>query len=143
VKKIDIKLTASLNNLEELRKQLTSFICSVQPDISSDWQQEIKLIATELFTNICNHSQSAGKPVLIRIKFYKSMITLFFCDKGKLWNPDKISPPNLSDPQESGYGLYLVRSMAKKFYYKYIKIGEYNNLTIIEKKLPGDNPNHL
>jgi len=143
VKKIDIKLTASLNNLEELRKQLTSFICSVQPDISSDWQQEIKLIATELFTNICNHSQSAGKPVLIRIKFYKSMITLFFCDKGKLWNPDKISPPNLSDPQESGYGLYLVRSMSKKFYYKYIKIGEYNNLTIIEKKLPGDNPNHL
>jgi len=143
VKKIDIKLTASLDNLEELRKQLTSFICSVQPDISSDWQQEIKLIATEVFTNICKHSQATGKPVLIRIKFYKSMITLFFCDKGKLWNPDKISPPILSDPQESGYGLYLVRSMSNKFHYKYIKIGEYNNITIVEKKLTGYNPDHL
>ena len=143
MKKIDIKLTASLDNLEELRKQLTSFICSVQPDISNDWQQEIKLIATELFTNICKYSQATGKPVLIRIKFYKSMVTLFFCDKGKPWNPDKISPPNLSGPQESGYGLYLVRSISKKFHYKYIKIGEYNNITIIEKKLPEDNPDHL
>ena len=143
MKKIDIKLTASLDNLEELRKRLISFVCSVQPKISSDWQHEIKLIATELFTNICKHSQAAGKPVLIRIKFYKSIVTLFFCDKGELWNPDKISPPNLSDPQESGYGLYLIRSMSKKIRYKYIKIGEYNNLTIIEKNLPTDNPNHL
>jgi anti-sigma regulatory factor (Ser/Thr protein kinase) len=143
VNKIDIKLAASLDNLDELRKRLTSYICSVQPEISSDWQQEIKLIATELFTNICKHSQAAGKPILTRIKFYKSMVTLFFCDKGKPWNPDKIPPPNLSNPQESGYGLYLVRSMSKKFYYKYIKIGEYNNITIIEKKLPEDNPDHL
>lgn len=143
MKKIDIKLTASLDNLEELRKRLTSFICSVHPKISSDWQQEIKLIATELFTNICKHSQAAGKPVLIRIKFYKSIVTLFFCDQGKPWNPDKISPPNLSNPQESGYGLYLVKSMSKKFYYKCIKIGEYNNFTLIEKNLPQDNPNHL
>ena len=143
MKKIDIKLTASLDNLEELRKRLTSFICSVQPEISSDWQHEIKLIATELFTNICKHSQAAGKPILIRIKFYKSIVTLFFCDKGKPWNPDKISPPNLSDPQESGYGLYLVSSISKKFRYKYKKIGEYNNITIIEKKLPGDNPDYL
>jgi len=143
VKKIDIKLTASLNNLEELRKRLTSFIYSVHPEISSDWQHEIKLIATELFTNICKHSQAAGKPVLTRIKFYKSMVTLFFCDKGNPWNPDKISPPNLSNPQESGYGLYLVRAISKKFRYKCIKIGEYNNLSIIEKKLPEDTPNHL
>jgi anti-sigma regulatory factor (Ser/Thr protein kinase) len=124
VKKIDIKLTASLDNLEELRKRLTSFICSVHSEISSEWQQEIKLIATELFTNICKHSQAAGKPVLTRIKFYKSMVTLFFCDKGKPWKPDKISPPNLSNPQESGYGLYLVRAISKKFRYKYVKIGE-------------------
>ncbi len=143
MKKIDIKLTASLNNLEELRKRLTSFIYSVHPEISSDWQQEIKLIATELFTNICKHSQAAGKPVLTRIKFYKSMVTLFFCDKGKPWNPDKISPPNLSNPQESGYGLYLVRAISKKFRYKYVKIGEYNNITIIEKELPEDYPDHL
>jgi len=143
VKKIDIKLTASLDNLDELRKRLSSFICSIKPDISNNWQQEIKLIATELFTNICKYSQAAGKPVLIRIKFYKSIVTLFFCDKGKPWNPDKTSPPNLSNPQESGYGLYLVRSMSKKIRYKYIKIGEYNNITIIEKKLPKDNPNHL
>jgi len=132
-----LHFTASLSRLNELLSQLTVQITSLEPDLPQAWLEEIRLICSEIFSNICNYSGLSGNdPVRIVLFENKNSLNIWFRDNGARWYPENATLPNLDEPQEHGYGLYLIRLLTDGFSYKRKEHRPFCNVTQIAKSVP-------
>jgi anti-sigma regulatory factor (Ser/Thr protein kinase) len=134
MKNYELNIEGNLDNLDALRSHLTDYVKKVNRNVSEEWLNDLRLAATEIFVNICKHGKLADeKYTRIRIEHLKNKIKIMFYDNGIPWDPDLVNDPNFSDLEESGYGLYLVKSLTEKFSFKSGQKGPHKNVTCIEK----------
>ncbi len=128
----EVQLPAHLDNLEIVRRVTTDFINEVNSSVSENWLDECRLVVTEIFVNICKHSN----PEFIKLQFKssKAKLNIIISDDGKRWNPDEVDEPDLSELHVKGYGLYLIKKLSQKFHYLRKAKGSLKNVTRIEKK---------
>ncbi|MBN2372949.1 ATP-binding protein [bacterium] len=132
--KLEIRLDGTLDNLESLREEITNFIKHKQDDISDEWIKDLRLIATEIFVNICKHSRlKANDLVNIRIEYLKTKVRMCFFDNGIPWKPGEIQGPDKAIQSDNGYGLYIIKALSKRFRYIARGKGRKRNITFFEK----------
>jgi anti-sigma regulatory factor (Ser/Thr protein kinase) len=132
-----LEFTATLGRLDELMSQLTQQISILQPNLPQLWLEEMRLICSEVFSNICNYSGLKPND-RVRIVLYKNkqLLKIWFRDNGIRWYPEKMPIPDLDEPQEHGYGLYLIRALTDGFVYKRKEHRAFCNVTQFTKSIP-------
>lgn len=131
--KLEICLGGTVDNLENLRTELTKFIKG-KHDVSEEWIKDLRLIATEVFVNICKHSRlKVHDLVKIRIEYLKTKVRMWFFDNGVPWDPGDILEPGAAIPTENGYGLYIIKALTERFSYIPREKGKKRNITFFEK----------
>jgi anti-sigma regulatory factor (Ser/Thr protein kinase) len=130
------QFTPTLSRLDELMAQLSDLACTLQPDLTEAWLAELRLICTEIYSNICAYSGlTADDRIWVVIYQEKNLFKLWFRDRGARWYPEKAPVPDLEEPLEHGYGLYLIRTLTDCFIYKRKEQRPYCNVTQIAKRI--------
>jgi anti-sigma regulatory factor (Ser/Thr protein kinase) len=126
-----------LDQLAELNSGLTRLLQSHYPDLPESWLEEVRLIATEIFANIFNHAGlGADGDVEICLDSENDQVKIWFNDQGRIWNPLEKADPRLDEPLESGYGIFLIRTLTDQFNYTRREGAEFPNQLFIIKSLP-------
>ena len=130
-------IPGTLDQLDGLNDRITRFLQSHDRNLPESWLEEIRLIATEIFVNICRYAElAADKDVKVCVQQDPDRIKLWFLDKGVRWNPVEAPDPVLDEPQKSGYGLFLVRKLSEQFEYSRQESSDFPNRLLIVKSLP-------
>lgn len=128
IKKYSLKLEARSENVSIINEKLLSL------DIEEDDKLTLRLIAEEMFVNICSYAYKNGTGTAeVSISQEGKKVTLVFIDSGKQFDPTNDIPDvdNYNpDTDIGGLGRFLTFEIADEYTYQY-KDGK-NILTIIK-----------
>jgi anti-sigma regulatory factor (Ser/Thr protein kinase) len=79
----------------------------------------LKIAVSEACTNIFRHAygQDPTRPIHFTATAIESGLDLCIRDFGSTFNPTQIPAPNLDEPHEGGYGVFLMRSLMDEVEY--------------------------
>jgi anti-sigma regulatory factor (Ser/Thr protein kinase) len=103
-----------------------------------DVAYNVQLALQEACTNIVRHAY-AGQPdglITITMTRHPQRLTVELTDTGTCFDPSTVDPPDLDQPQEGGYGLFLMYTLMDDISYHPEAAGNTWRLT----KLLGDTP---
>ena len=95
---------------------------------------QIQLAVHEICNNIIEHAyqNSEGSYLLkLRIDSEKRQVSADIFDQGEAFDFSDVSEPNLDEPQDKGYGLFLVRHLVDEVSYE---SSDQNNHWFLTKK---------
>jgi len=94
-------------------KQLIKF------KITDESISDIKVAITEALTNIYRHSYNdeIAKPVRINIGINKQKLFIRLRHFGKKFDLKNYTTPDLSEPFENGYGIYMIKELMDSVQY--------------------------
>jgi len=100
-----------------------SKVCRVEcGGAALDDSRENELVSAvgEAFNNIVIHGHCGGRTgeVTLTISPGSRGLTVELLDHGASFNPEAIPPPNLDEGQESGMGLFIIRSFVDDLAYE-------------------------
>lgn len=106
------------------------------PEDSQAVVPDIVLAFGEVFTNCVRHAYGIGKPgrVEVTLVVSSSAVELSVRDYGKTLDPSRVKDPDLSQPHEGGYGLFLVRALSDEVEFE--SPGGVGNLVTLRRGLP-------
>ena len=97
----------------------------------------IKLAVHEICNNMIEHAYRE-KPGTIQIRLTVDPISQLFvaalCDKGRAFDPSTATSPNLDEPQDEGYGLFLAEQLMDEVRYR--RQGQENHWQLIKQLNP-------
>lgn len=100
----------------------------------NDVQKDILLAVTEIFVNFVKHSQlGADDQIQVVTDFEENEITIYFLEFGKSFDFTVTDEPDWSVLQESGYGIFIVKSLMDSFKYYPKSTTIQQNITKISK----------
>lgn len=105
-----------------------------QPDQTT--QKDILTSVMEIFVNFVMHSRlNSNDQIRLQVDFSDTETTVRFFDSGSPFDCTKAKIPDLSGPQETGYGVFIVESLMDTFEYFPKNSSHGENITIISKDL--------
>ncbi|MBN2009184.1 ATP-binding protein [candidate division KSB1 bacterium] len=127
------QLQAKLTELSTLRDQF-EMIFEKEALFNDLTRKNILLALTELFVNVVKHGDvPETSSVQYEIHRSRDELEIVMRDWGNSYDPFSVPPPDISLLPESGYGVYLVRSLMDSFDY-YPKTAVQPNTTRITKQ---------
>lgn len=83
----------------------------------------VQLAVHEVCTNIVEHAYAGREDgiIAVSLKLVQApirVIEIELRDQGRAFDPDQIPAPNLEEPQEGGYGLFLARALLDDIRYE-------------------------
>lgn len=83
----------------------------------------VQLAVHEVCTNVVEHACQCQADALIAVTVRidtqpQRAIAIELCDRGRPFDPAAIPQPNLDEPQEGGYGLFLARTLLDEVHYR-------------------------
>ena len=86
----------------------------------TDQQYLVELAVVEACTNVIRHAYrpSSAKKLCVRLKRSGNTVHILILDKGIPFDPTTTPAPNLNEPREGGYGVYLIRQIMKNVFYE-------------------------
>lgn len=106
----------------------------------------IELAAVEACTNVIRHAYRSGSPgrIGLSVRPRKNGLEILVLDRGAPFNPTEIPCPDLADPGEGGYGIFLMREIMSEVRYER-RGGRWNCLYLIREDPPleGDSSTRL
>ena len=119
---VELNLPARLESLSILEACVTALL-GQEPELSDREARtfEVVLAVHETCTNIIEHAygQTPGR---VRVAFTflddPRRLEIDFDDNGQAFDLSQVQPPDLSEAQTSGYGLFLVRRLMDEVDYK-------------------------
>ncbi len=93
------------------------------------------LVVSEACVNVVKHAYRGrpGKPIELRLAIEERSLVLEILDEGERFDLESYSPPDLSEPHESGYGVFLMRSIMDKVVYD-TSDGRGTKLTLVKQR---------
>jgi serine/threonine-protein kinase RsbW len=118
----------------QLARQFTKDVCSFLPEQAENNEitDDTQLAISEACTNAMIHGKSPGSigRVFLNFKIFPDKILIRVMDQGKGFDLESIPPPNMDDPQENGYGVFIIK--IKMDHVEYQRGKEWNTM-IMEK----------
>lgn len=80
----------------------------------------LQLVVSEVCSNVARHAYPYLGSGRLRLEIWVSAteVTIQVSDYGQGFDPEQIPRPDLDQPHESGYGLYLVKQSVDEFSYR-------------------------
>jgi len=107
-------------------------ICSVllASEREEDFADNIELAVSEACTNAIRHSRTADAEgrVVLCFQVYEDQLVVEVKDRGGGFDLEKVPPPDFEQHPESGYGLFLIRTLMDEVLYT--RGDECNTLTM-------------
>lgn len=99
-----------------------------------DQQYLVELAVIEVCTNIIRYAYSplSGRKLGVSLKRSGNVMEILVMDKGVPFDPTKLPDPNLDEPKEGGYGVYLIRQIMKHVSYRR-RGSQWNTLHLIHE----------
>jgi serine/threonine-protein kinase RsbW len=81
-------------------------------DADGDFEAEVVSAFGEAFNNIAVHGfrDLEPEPVQIEVDWDDEKLVITFVDRGHIFDPDAVVPPDLDELPEHGMGLFIIRS---------------------------------
>jgi len=97
----------------------------------------IELAAVEACTNVIRYAYRDGPPgrIGLSVRPTKNGLEILVLDRGAPFNPTEIPRPDLANPREGGYGIFLMREIMSEVRYER-RGGRWNCLYLIRKDPP-------
>jgi len=122
-----------LDELELVRQwMLEGFQQQDRPDVAA--RHEVLVAVTEVFVNFTKHSKlTAQDTIEIQLEFRDDLLVIVFKDAGESFDLDELEAQDLDALHESGYGLFIVKSLMDTFEYYPKASGKAYNITKMTK----------
>ena len=90
-----------------------------QAGFSADTINDLKLALTEAVTNVVRHAYGGepGHQIILSLAADAEALTLTVRDYGRPFDASLYQSPDLSEPQEGGYGMLLLRRLTDEARY--------------------------
>ncbi len=77
------------------------------------------LVVSEACANIVKHAYrgQSGNPIELRLAVDETSLVLKIQDEGERFDLESYSPPDLGEPHEGGYGVFIMRSVMDEVHY--------------------------
>jgi len=81
--------------------------------------RELGLVVSEACANVIKHAyqRELGHSITLQLDIDQSKVVLCIRDHGEPFDPDSYTPPNLDEPREGGYGIFIIRSLMDEVHY--------------------------
>jgi serine/threonine-protein kinase RsbW len=130
-------VSCRLDQLDGINNRITHYVQSQYQDLPESWLEEVRLIATEIFANLCQHAQlDEHDNIQYCLQTAEGKLHLWIRDNGAIWNPRELTAPSLEKLQEHGYGFYLIRTLSDRIEYTRQELAEFKNNLLIVKSFP-------
>lgn len=105
-----------------------------QAGLSSQKSYELQLVLSEACTNSIKHAYSMEKSHTLELSatIEDDQICLVIRDFGKKMNLQKYQEPNLENPPNSGYGVYLMKRLMDEVHFN-VSHDEGTELTLVKR----------
>jgi serine/threonine-protein kinase RsbW len=118
---LELKLTSTHKAARDLGDAIAAILAD-SPGVDESLCYNIQLAAHEVCTNIVDHAYNGRHDGLIQVKLTLShqppQLTIEFRDRGHSFDPSATPEPDLDEPQEGGYGLFLARALMDDVLYQ-------------------------
>lgn len=99
----------------------------------------IELAAVEACTNVIRYAYRRGPPgrIGVSVRPTKEGLEILVLDRGDPFDPTRVPCPDLANPGEGGYGIFLMREIMSEMRYER-RGGRWNCLYLIRKDPPSE-----
>ncbi len=113
----ELLLDSRLEEITRARQWLTEH-ASAQ-GFSDKEVRNLGLVVSEACANVIKHAYGgrAGNPIELRLTIDERSLTLKICDTGVKFDLEGYQPPDLSEPHEGGYGVFIIHSLMDEVEY--------------------------
>lgn len=102
------------------------------PPLPGELISAICLVASEAVTNAIMHGvRHEGDLLSVTIVVHDDMISVRVVDHGPGFDLDEVIPPDLDQPAESGYGIFVIKSLMDEV--SYVRGDDANALIMIKR----------
>jgi len=131
--KDQLVIDSRLDAVAEAREWLVSR--TVQAGVSTKTINDLKLVLTEALSNVVRHAydDEPGHPIELSLVVDAGALTLTIHDYGRPFDADSYQAPDLSDPQEGGYGVFLMHNLMDQVHYD-VSSGTGTTLTLVKRR---------
>ena len=107
-----------LDGQVESMKDLHSFL-EDKLDTEHPRYGQIATVASELYTNFCRYgfTDTQNRKVITSLYIDKNEIAMHFCHNGLFFKPESVTQPDITEMNESGYGLFIVQEYCDEITY--------------------------
>ncbi len=122
-------IRAEMNNLHAISRFVKD--CLAENEAYRDSPEQsylVELAVIEGCTNVIRHATlpRSAEIMGITMKRLDGTIEILILDRGDPFDPTRVSPPNLDEPGEGGYGIHLIQTIMHKV--RYHRRGEHWNV---------------
>jgi len=118
---IELNLPAKYRYLSLVGACIRELMQSTEADaVSADLMYGLQLAVHEICNNIIEHAyghENGGLCLVLSVRPDSRMFTADLYDNGQPFDPTSIAAPNLDEPREEGYGLFLVQQLMDEVSY--------------------------
>jgi serine/threonine-protein kinase RsbW len=133
MKRYDLEFPGVLESLGEVA-EFIQFACHAvkAPLLTDDFIRNIGLVSSEAVTNAIRHgTRFEGEPLAITVEISDELFSLRVLDHGPGFDLDAVTHPDLDQPAEGGYGIYIIKSLMDEV--SYVRGGDANALVMIKR----------
>ncbi len=113
----ELIIDSRLDEITRARQWLTQYASA--EGFSDKAVRNLGLVVSEACANVIKHAYcgQAGNPIELRLSIDESALVLKIRDIGAKFDLEGYQPPDLSEPHEGGYGVFIMRSLMDKVEY--------------------------
>ena len=89
---------------------------------------DLRLVSSEALTNALRHGEHSGEPIQLAYTLCSDRIVITITDHGQGFDPDAVNQPDFEECPESGYGIYIMKTIMDDM--RYEKTTDGNNLIL-------------
>jgi anti-sigma regulatory factor (Ser/Thr protein kinase) len=112
---LDAKLTLSVPASRRAATMARQAVRALQPELCNEFTADLTLLASEVVANGVRHAdpRTAENQVTLELFLYSDLVRVEVHDRGDGFVPPP--PPSPADDSDSGWGLFLVDRMSKRW----------------------------
>ncbi len=100
--------------------------------LSGEFVENMVVIASEAVTNAIRYgTRWAGDLLAVTLEISAEYVALHVLDHGPGFDPELIPSPDLDDPSEGGYGIYIIKCLVDEV--NYLRGDDANTMIMIKR----------
>jgi serine/threonine-protein kinase RsbW len=133
MERFHLEFTGVLESLGEVAEFVQKSCHAVKaPMRTDDFIRNIGLVSSEAVTNAIRHgTRFEGEPLAVTVEVSDELFSLQVFDHGPGFDIDAVTHPDLDQPAEGGYGIFIIKSLMDEV--SYVRGDDANALIMIKR----------